>query len=161
MPEVLGGGNGFHSFMSHVFGEGAHEVAEAEPAGLETTMMIVSVLIGAAGIGTAWFMYVVKPDLPGKVVKASGPIYSLFYRKYYVDEIYDALCVNPLKWASTHFFWNIVDVHIIDAFVNAMASLVDAMSRVLRRLQSGYYNHYAAGMALGVFVAIGIYIFSR
>ena len=158
VPEVLGGSNSFHQFMSGVFGT---ETAEAAPAGLEMTMMAVSVLIGVSGIALAWFMYIVKPELPGKVAKAFGPIHTLLYNKYYVDEIYNFVFVDSIKWASTHIFWSIVDVGIIDGFVNAVASLVEAMSRVLRRLQTGYYNHYAFGMAFGVLVVVGIYLFVR
>ena len=80
-------------------------------------------------------------------------VYDLLYKKYYIDEIYDALLMNPIKWVLDPFLLaGVVDVDIIDGFVNAVASLVEAMSRVLRRLQSGYYHHYAMGMALGVFV---------
>jgi NADH-quinone oxidoreductase subunit L len=158
VPEVLHGSNRFHGFMSHVFGEG-HAAAEHE--GLEMSMMLVSILIGAGGIGTAWFMYIVKPDLPGRIATALAPVHKLFYNKYYVDEIYNFVFVDSVKWLSTHFFWNIVDVHIIDGFVNASASLVESASRVLRRLQSGYFNHYAFGMAFGVFVVVAIYLSVR
>ncbi|MBI5694870.1 MAG: NADH-quinone oxidoreductase subunit L [Nitrospirae bacterium] len=162
VPEVLHGSNWFHGFMAHVFG-GGHEAVEGmvEGGASEFTMMLVSILIGVSGIGLAWFMYIVKPDLPGKVAGASTAVYNLLYNKYYIDEIYDFVLVNPVKWASTHFFWKVVDVSIIDAFVNAVASLVDAMSRVLRRLQSGYFHHYAMGMALGVFVIVGVFLFIR
>jgi NADH-quinone oxidoreductase subunit L len=159
VPEVLHGSNSFHGFMSHVFGEG-HEMA-AEPEGLEMSMMLVSILIGAGGIGTAWFMYIVKPDLPGKIATALSPVHKLLYNKYYVDEIYNFVFVDSVKWLSTHFFWNIVDVHIIDGFVNATANFVESTSRVLRRLQTGYYNNYAFSMALGVFVAVAIYLSVR
>ncbi|HLB25991.1 MAG TPA: proton-conducting transporter membrane subunit, partial [Nitrospirota bacterium] len=161
VPEVIGGSNGFHHFMSGVFGGGHEAAAEAAPHGLELTMMLVSVAIGAAGIGLSWYMYSVRPGLPGKVAAALSPVYRLLYNKYYVDEIYDAVFIRPVKWASTHVFWSFFDVGIIDGFVNAMASLVDAMSRVLRRLQSGQYNHYAFGMAFGVFVVVGIYLFVK
>jgi len=164
VPEILGGSNNFHGFMANVFG-GGHEVAvegaEGASKGLEMSMMLVSVLIGASGIGTAWFMYIVKPDLPGKVSRLSFTVYDLLYKKYYVDEIYDFLFVNPIKWASTYFFWKVVDVNIIDAFVNAVASMVEAMSRVLKRLQTGYFHHYAMGMALGVFVIVGLFLISK
>jgi len=162
VPEAIGGGDAFHSFMSHVFGEGQVAAGAQEATrGLEISMMLVSVLIGAAGIGTAWFMYVVKPDLPAVFARVFSPVYELFYHKYYIDEIYDTLFIRPIKWASVHVFWDIIDVNIIDGFVNAVASMVEAMSRVLRRLQSGYYNHYALGMAFGVFVMVGIYLFVR
>ncbi len=158
VPEILGGSNGFGQFMSGVFGPGTPETA---PAGMEMTMMIVSVVIGASGIALAWFMYIAKPELPGKVAKAFAPVHALFYNKYYVDEIYDLVFVRSIKWAATNLFWSVIDVGIIDGFVNAIASLVEAMSRVLRRLQSGYYNHYAFGMAFGVLVIVGIYLFVR
>jgi NADH-quinone oxidoreductase subunit L len=158
VPQVLGGANGFEHFMSGVFG---NEAAEAAPAGVEMTMMIVSVIIGVSGIALAWFMYIVKPDIPGKFAKAFGPVYKLLYNKYYIDEIYNFVFVDSIKWASTHIFWSIVDVGIIDGFVNALASLVEAVSRVLRRLQTGYYNNYAFGMAFGVLVIVGIYVLVR
>ena len=162
VPEAIGGSNAFHHFMASVFGAGpaAEGVAEGS-AGLEVTMMIVSVAIGAGGIILAWFMYRLRPELPGKVATAFAPVQKLLYNKYYVDEIYDALFVRSVKWASAHILWSFVDVGIIDGFVNAVASLVEAVSRVLRRLQSGYYNQYALGMAFGVFVIIGIYVFIR
>ncbi|MGC2424173.1 MAG: NADH-quinone oxidoreductase subunit L [Nitrospirota bacterium] len=158
VPEILGGSNSFQHFMSGVFG---NEAAEAAPAGLEMTMMAVSVLIGVSGIALAWFMYIVKPDLPGKLAKAFGPVYKLLYNKYYIDEIYNFVFVRSIKWVSTNILWSIVDVGIIDGFVNAIASLVEAMSRVLRRIQTGYYNHYAFGMAFGVLLIVGIYLFAR
>ncbi len=158
VPGVLGGSNGFGQFMSGVFGPGT---AEAAPAGMEMTMMVVSVVIGVSGIALAWFMYIVRPELPGKVAKTFAPIHALLYNKYYVDEIYDFVFVRSIKWASANLFWSVVDVGIIDGFVNAIASLVEAMSRVLRRLQSGYYNHYAFGMVFGVLVVVGIYLFAR
>ena len=162
VPEAIGGSNAFHHFMANVFGAGpaAEGVAEGS-SGLEITMMVVSVAIGAGGIILAWFMYRVRPELPGKVATAFAPVQKLLYNKYYVDEIYDALFVRSVKWASTHIFWSFVDVGIIDGFVNAVASMVEATSRVLRRLQSGYYNQYALGMAFGVFVIVGIYVFIR
>jgi len=165
VPHVLHGSNGFESFMSGVFGEGnaaTEGAAEGASGGLgEMTMMIVSVLIGVSGIALAWFMYIIRPDLPGKVAKLSFAVHDLLSKKYYVDEIYEATIINPIKVSSTHFFWRFVDVGIIDGFVNAVGSIVDAMSRVLRRLQSGYYHHYAFGMAFGVFVMVGIFLFAR
>lgn len=161
VPEAIGGSNAFHHFMASVFGAGPAEGVAEGSAGLEVTMMIVSVAVGAGGIILAWFMYRLRPELPGKVATAFAPVQKLLYNKYYFDEIYDALFVRSLKWASAHILWSFVDVGVIDGFVNAVASLVEAASRVLRRLQSGYYNQYALGMAFGVFVIIGIYVFIR
>jgi NADH-quinone oxidoreductase subunit L len=162
VPEVLGGSNNFHAFMSHVFG--GHEEAlagEAVPHSLEMTMMLVSVAVGAAGIALAWFMYIAKPDLPGKLASSLAALHDLLYKKYYVDEIYDVLFISSTKSASTNIFWKVIDVGIIDAIVNGVASLVGATSSLLRRLQSGYYHHYALGMAFGVFVLVSLFLFLK
>ncbi|HEY3346331.1 MAG TPA: NADH-quinone oxidoreductase subunit L, partial [Nitrospirota bacterium] len=94
----------FASMMSTVFG-GPHE--ESPAAAL---VMGLSVAIGLFGALSAWFMYIKRPELPGKVAKAAGGLYTLLFNKYYVDEIYDALFVNPCKRLARNFLWAVVDV---------------------------------------------------
>ncbi len=162
VPEVLGGANAFHGFMAHVFGGHAEHAAEAGVShNLELGMMGVSILIGLGGIALAWYMYMVRPKLPGIIAEKFASVHDLLYRKYYVDEIYDALFVSSTKSASTHIFWRFVDVGIIDATVNGVARAVGGASSILRKLQSGYYHHYAMGMAFGVFVLVSLFLFLR
>jgi len=161
VPEAAYGSNWFHGFMANVFG-GGHEGAMAEAVaghGLEQTMMLVSVAIGGSGIALAYYMYMMNPELPGKLAKQYWTLHDLLYKKYYIDELYDAVFINPIKAASTGFFWKVVDVGIIDGIVNGAGSLVVWTSGGLRKIQTGYYHHYAFGMALGVFVIVGLFLF--
>ena len=57
--------------------------------------------------------------------------------KYYVDEIYDATIVQPIKQMSTLALWKGVDAALIDGAVNGIGDLVRGASTVLRRLQTG------------------------
>ena len=38
----------------------------------------------------------------------------MLYRKYYIDEIYDALIVRPLVWLSRVVLWKGVDQGVVD-----------------------------------------------
>ena len=60
-------------------------------------MMVVSTAIAIAGIYLAYQMYIKKPEIPKKLAERFHLIYKLLLNKYYVDEIYDALFVNPIK----------------------------------------------------------------
>jgi len=85
-------------------------------------------------------------------------VYRLLLNKYYVDEIYDATVVQPIRIVSQEGLWRGVDVHIIDAAVNGTASIVDGSSSLLRRLQSGSVRAYAGSLFIGVVLILGYYL---
>ncbi len=94
----IGIGGRFEQFLEPVMARPAVETGVATAnAGNERTLMIASVAIAAAGIGLAWFLYLKRTELPGRIAKNLGGFYKLVYHKYYVDEIYDALIVNRTK----------------------------------------------------------------
>jgi NADH-quinone oxidoreductase subunit L len=83
----------------------------------------------------------------------------LLEAKYYVDEIYDALIVRPIKWFSTYGLWKVVDVGIIDGAVNGLAWLMNFFSGGLRQLQSGFARFYAAFIFFGALAVISYFFF--
>jgi NADH-quinone oxidoreductase subunit L len=93
------------------------------------------------------------------VARSAAPVYTLLLNKYYVDEIYNALIVQPIKGMSTVVLWRGVDAALIDGAVNGMGGLVRASSGSLRRLQTGSIRAYAASLFLGVVVILGWYLF--
>ena len=70
-------------------------------------MMIVSLGIALSGIGLAWVMYIKKPLLPEKLSARFSSLYRLVYNKYFVDEAYDALIIQPIKNSSL-WLWRLV-----------------------------------------------------
>src|SRR4029079_10967498 len=71
--------------------------AAAENGGI-VFVMVVSTVAAAAGIGAAYVMYASGTSpLPARVNALAGPLAELSRRKFYFDELYDALCVWPLK----------------------------------------------------------------
>ena len=74
--------------------------------------------------------------------------------KWYVDEIYDFLFVNPAK-AIGRFLWKKGDMGTIDGFLNGVAmGIVPFFTRLAGKAQSGYIFTYAFWMVLGILVLI-------
>ncbi len=116
-------------------------------------MMGISTGIAIVGIVLAYVMYITKPDLPGVIAKRFKWIYNIILNKYFVDEIYDATFVKPTLRTS-NILWKVVDVRIIDGFVNAVGRLTVLKSEVLRLFQTGLVRNYAFSIMLGGVIII-------
>jgi NADH-quinone oxidoreductase subunit L len=122
-----------------------------------STAMAISASCGIIGIALAFFLYVVRPAVAENLKIAAGPLYTLLSNKYYVDEIYSAAVVKPIKGISRVVLWRGVDQTVIDSTaVNGLARVVSGWGSLLRQLQSGSVRNYAtwilAGSLLVIFV---------
>jgi len=111
--------------------------------------MLVSVAFGLGGIALAALFYVFKPGLPDRIAATFSGLYKLIYNKYFVDEVYDAVVVNPIVSGSREVMWKGVDVAVIDGAVNGVGNRARGIGSVLKRLQSGNIRSYAAWVLLG------------
>jgi NADH-quinone oxidoreductase subunit L len=91
-------------------------------------LMGVSVLVGFLGIGVAYFFFLRKPEAADAMASRFSPIHRLLLGKYYVDEIYDATVVQPIKRASSGLLWRGVDAGLIDGTVNGVGLVVRGWS---------------------------------
>ena len=82
----------------------------------------------------------------------------LLENKYYVDEVYDAAVVEPIKVGSTNVLWKIIDQEFIDGMVHGAAYLASGLGSALRFLQSGLARAYVAIVVLGALVLIYYFI---
>ncbi len=115
--------------------------------------------LSVGGIFTAWFLYIARTDLPEKIKKMFGPIYTILDRKYYIDEFYSWLFAGGTRALST-FLWKVGDIKIIDGFfVNGTARVVGWTAMLVRRFQTGYIYHYAFTMIVGVFVLLTVWLY--
>jgi NADH-quinone oxidoreductase subunit L len=108
--------------------------------------------LAVAGIGTAWYLYRVRTDLPKKIAIAFGPLYALVDRKYGFDELYAWLFAGGAR-AVGRGFWRGGDQALIDGLVvNGSARVTGWFASVVRLLQSGLLNQYAVSMLIGVVI---------
>ena len=85
-------------------------------------------------------------------------VHRTLLNKYWIDELYDAAIVQPLKWASDHVLWKVVDVWIIDGVVNGVGVFVRGSAALIRMAQTGSIRTYAASLVLGVVLMLGYYL---
>jgi len=168
---IVPGGNRIEAFLEPSFeapGGVAERVAaaaeqppEAHNASTEMSLMLVSTLAAFAGIGVATYFFRSKPQAADAVAAQFGGVHRLLLGKYYVDELYDATIVQPIKRISTMALWRGVDAGVIDGTVNAVGLVVRGWSAVLRRAQTGSIRAYAMWFFAGVVVIVGYYVIWR
>jgi NADH-quinone oxidoreductase subunit L len=183
VPHAIGGSNRIETFLEPSFE--AHQTAPANPEfqvtqarpdqprverhepaagegaadeGTELTLMGVSVGVALAGIGLAAYFWLRNRAAATRVARSATAVYTLLLNKYYVDEIYNAVVVQPIKGASTVLLWKGIDAGLIDGLVNGVGGVVRGSSSSLRRLQTGSVRAYAASLFLGVVVILGWYL---
>ena len=174
-------GGWLHAFLAPVVaGEGAE--AHHGFGAVDAALMAGSVLIALAGWWTAYTMYVRKPELAPAMAARFRGAYTLLLNKYWVDELYDALFVEPSKrlglawgwfdrvvvdgivngvgrmtsggaWLST---W--IEKHVLYAFLNVIGYGNHLGAAVFRRLQTGYVHHYAVILLVGLFLMVTFFV---
>ena len=106
------------------------------------------------GLGTAWLMYIRRPDLPAKLAENQRPLYLFLLNKWYFDEIYEVVLVRPVRWLG-QTLWRRGDGTVIDGFLNGVAmGIVPFFTRLAGRWQSGYLFTYAFAMVIGIAILI-------
>ncbi len=113
----------------------------------------LSVLVGLAGIGLAWLVYGRAP-VTDPVRGALGPAWSLLNHKYWVDEIYAAIFVRPLRKLGDLCF--AADRNGIDGLVWFTTAVPRLAGLSLQLFQRGALQGYALSMALGLAALLGI-----
>jgi NADH-quinone oxidoreductase subunit L len=182
---------GFHHFtlwVEHTLGE---IVMEAE---FVLLIALISTVLALAAFALAWWLYnprryeefwnepaARRPDDPLR--KYIGPVFEVLKNKYWVDELYWMVILNPyialarfladvIDWRFWHDWFHdrvIVggynaltrlmavrfDLGGIDAFFNGLAALVQRFAGLLRQVQTGYVRNYALMIFVGVVVILG------
>jgi NADH:ubiquinone oxidoreductase subunit 5 (chain L)/Multisubunit Na+/H+ antiporter, MnhA subunit len=126
--------------------------------GLEGTLMLVSIVVAIAGVGLAGYFFLKNRRAADAMAERFAGLRMLLLNKYYVDEIYDATIVQPIRIVSEDALWKVIDVNVIDAAVNGVGETVAGTSERLRRLQSGSVRAYAASVFFGVVLILGYYL---
>lgn len=106
--------------------------------------------LAVAGVATAWYLYLVRRDLPEKIRRKVGILYTILERKYGFDDFNDWFFAGGARLVGGRL-WRWGDVRAIDGvLVNGSARVVASVAAIVRHLQSGYIYHYAFAMIIGV-----------
>ena len=154
------------------------------------TVAITSTVLALIAVYLAWLLYgrnPLKKEEPDPLRKILGPVFVGMNHKWWVDELYWAIILNPYIALSRFFaetvdwtFWHdwfhekviagsyqwlshvllsqIIDLGFIDAIANGLGSITKKSASVLRKIQTGYVRNYALSIFLGVVLIIGYLI---
>jgi NADH-quinone oxidoreductase subunit L len=132
----------------------AHEATHAVTLEAEWLLLVASVLVALAGWLVARRSYTAPdaPSLPERLTRRFPFVHRALVNKYWVDELYDSLVIQPI-YRLCMVCWQFIDVVIIDTiFVNGAAFVTELTGDFLRFLQTGNVRNYALSVALGILV---------
>ena len=170
-PHLVGGTEYFDKFLSPVFaayapaqGDTVTRVLNPEllppgstapSAGLDLLHALTGmpVIIALLGLLLAWWFYIKSPETPKKLAQSVRGLYTLVLHKYYIDELYNAVIVQPLLWISTNVLWKVIDEGAIDGTVNGIGRGMRESGAHMRQIQSGNARSYATWVVIG---AVGV-----
>lgn len=111
--------------------------------------------LAIAGVMLAWLCYVACPSIPGVLAKRFQWLYRFLLRKYWIDDAYDVVFGGGSRVLG-NILWYVGDIFIIDkGMVEGSGHSVRGLGALLRRLQSGYLQHYLLIMVLGIVASMG------
>ena len=114
-----------------------------------------AVYLALAGVATAWFLYLKRPELPERIAARFARLHRMLVNKYYVDWFYENVVAASVRNFGASL-WRRGDETVIDGWlVNGSARAVVALSTVVRQAQSGYLYHYAFAMIIGLSLLLG------
>jgi NADH-quinone oxidoreductase subunit L len=122
------------------------EASEYKPDHL---VMGVSILIAGLGAIGAWFLYIRRTDLPGKLAASFQSAYQLSLNKFFFDELYSKMVRQVRGFAE---FCRTFDSEVIDNMVDLVGEMPRLIGSLFRPVQNGLVQFYALAMMLGLTV---------
>jgi NADH-quinone oxidoreductase subunit L len=117
--------------------------------------------LAAAGVITAWFLYLKRPDIPEMIQSKVQGLYDLLDRKYYMDDLYIKGFAAGGR-SIGKFLWQKGDELVIDGIiVNGTANSIGKLAGVMRQIQTGYLYTYAFAMIIGLTMLLSWLIWFR
>jgi len=111
--------------------------------------LLLTPILVLISIPFAYYLFVKNKSVPEEIVKINRPLYEFLVNKWYFDELYDYIIVNPSKKIGL-FLWKICDVKIIDGFgPDGISSIIKKASLKANKFQSGFIYQYAFVMLIG------------
>lgn len=157
-PEIFHLPHSLADFLSPIY-EGSKAVNPkfgGHPIEHSTEWMLMGISVAAAVIASfvAYMKFSGGKNVPVEDSEITG-IQKVIYNKYYIDEIYWAVFVNPIKRLS-NLFVNIFEPKGFDGIVNGMGGFVNSFSSFARRLQAGGTGFYLFAMVISIALFISI-----
>ena len=149
--------NEMEAWLSTVFRPTAAGPALQPPQPFMLPSLVVTLVVTALGVLIAWQIYYKRSPAAQRVGAIAPFVYRLFYRKWYVDELYDLVFVIPIKFVG-RMLYRFFERDVVDATVNGVGQAIRWVSRRLRNVQTGYARNYALSILFGAVLVVAYYV---
>ena len=111
--------------------------------------ILLTPILVITSIPIAYYLFVKNKNIPEQIANVNKPLYNFLLNKWYFDELYDVLIINPSKKLGL-FLWKFFDVKLIDGFgPDGISALIKKCSQKASKFQSGFIYQYAFIMLIG------------
>jgi NADH-quinone oxidoreductase subunit L len=142
------------NFLEPVFADSP--LAAIEPTvGAAWLGLAIGAAISVAGIGVAYWLYILRPETPAALIRRLGPLHTFLANKWYFDELIDFLIVRPAL-AIGRFANRVFERFVVDGLVTGTAETVRGSGGVVRAVQNGFVRSYALLLIAG-FAGLALY----
>jgi NADH-quinone oxidoreductase subunit L len=114
----------------------------------------ISLMLAGSGILLAYAMYSARWISPERIGAMFKPFYTLFFRKYWFDELYENVFVKTVLLKGLFAGFQVIDRDGVDGAVNGVANTAVATGRIIRRAQTGQLQLYGLIMGIGIVVIV-------
>jgi NADH-quinone oxidoreductase subunit L len=157
VPALFGGAARLERWLEPVTRLAGGAAAGVELAtGTEWALVGGAVLVAGLGIAGAFRLLNLAALVPARLAPPERGLARILWKKWYVDELYDAAIVRPVMWVSREVLWKVMDARLVDGLlVNGTAAASRALGWVGSRLQTGEVGVYVVLFVVGVLVVLG------
>jgi NADH-quinone oxidoreductase subunit L len=149
---------GFSAFMGHAVEGESQGFPGSLFAPFSHALPVIALLVALFGIFAAYAIYIkrwIKATTMGKIF---GPLYTLVYRKYFMDELYENIIVKGILLKGLFTVFRLFDSKGVDGAVNGAGGIVIGGGRGIRHIQTGQVQLYALFIGIGL-AAISLFVF--
>jgi NADH-quinone oxidoreductase subunit L len=160
VPHLLGGSDQIGSFLNPIFAVSAYFVKQegAEVSSQTELWLMVVPLVLIFGLIYLTYARFVKNRSIEQVEPERSFVSNLIYRKFYVDELYEATVLKPVASLST-FFHDVIEINVIDRFVNQTGVFVVWIGKNIRYMQNGNVGAYLFYMVICIILILFLNLF--
>ena len=112
-------------------------------------LILITPIIITIAIPISYYLYIKEKTILNGIKNSNIPLYNFLVNKWYIDEIYDFIFINPQRIGM--FFWKKGDQDTIDRFgPDGISKVIKYVSNKAVKFQSGYIYDYAFVMLIGL-----------
>src|SRR5579883_3043749 len=122
------------------------------PETVNWPLAVLSIVVALAGVATAYVIYQARPALAETMGRVFRPLYVLFIRKWFMDDLAETLVSRYAVYRGLALVCELFDTYVIDGVANGLGALGVRAGAMLRRVQNGEFGAY--GFVFGAGVAV-------